>query len=296
VSETNVLVTGHLGQLGSDLMERLSPSFNMSGVDIDTLDITDKPAVMRYIEKLQPDIVIHAAAYTDVDGCETNAALAMQVNDDGTANVAEACRNVGAHMIYYSTDYVFDGNTETPYIETDSPNPQTVYGQSKLAGEEAVRKILDDYTILRIAWVYGKSGKNFVKTMLRLAQIQLETRRRDETAKPLTVVDDQIGNPTWTVDIVRQTQAVIDRKLDGLYHSTSEGPCSWYRFASDIFEIAGLDVDLKPCTTAEFPRPAQRPAMSALENRNLKEAGANVMRHYRTALQEFLTTNKGLMS
>lgn len=296
MSETKVLVTGHLGQLGSDLMEGLSPSFNITGVDIDTLDIADKPAVTKFIEKLQPDIVIHAAAYTDVDGCETNPELAMQVNGDGAANVAEACRKVGAYMIYYSTDYVFDGNAETPYIETDTPSPQTVYGRSKLAGEEAVQKILNDYAILRIGWVYGRSGKNFVKTMLRLAQLQQETRRRGETVKPLTVVDDQIGNPTWTIDIVRQTQTVIDRKLKGLYHSTSEGQCSWYRFAADIFGIAGLDVELKPCTTAEFPRPARRPAMSALENRNLNEASANVMRPYRMALEEFLTTNKGLIS
>ncbi|MGD8922157.1 MAG: dTDP-4-dehydrorhamnose reductase [Candidatus Zixiibacteriota bacterium] len=296
MSETKVLVTGHRGQLGSDLMEGLSASFDITGVDIDMLDITDKSAVMEFIEKLQPDIVIHAAAYTNVDGCETNAELAMGVNRDGTSNVAEACRNIGAYMIYYSTDYVFDGQADAPYVETDSPNPQTVYGRSKLAGEEAVRKMLDDYAILRIAWVYGKSGKNFVKTMVRLAQIQQETKRRGETVKPLTVVDDQIGNPTWTMDIVRQTQTVIDRRLKGLYHSTSEGQCSWYRFASDIFEIVGFDVDLQACSTAEFPRPAKRPAMSVLENRRLNEADANVMRHYRMALEEFLTTNEGLIS
>ena len=195
-------------------------------------------------------------------------------------------------MIYYSTDYVFDGTKPTAYIETDATKPATVYGRSKLAGEEAVRDKLDNFAIMRIAWVYGKSGKNFVKTILKLGRSQVEAKRGGEVIQPLKVVDDQLGNPTWTEEIARQTVPLLESNETGLFHATSEGIVSWYRFALDIFSLSGLEVTVEPCTTAEFPRPAPRPRLSALENHRLKQLGLNRMRPYIQALDQFLKSNQ----
>ncbi len=212
----------------------------------------------------------------------------MAVNSEGTRNVARACAKIGARMIYYSTDYVFDGEKASAYVEDDIPAPGTVYGQSKLVGERAVQEQVDNHLILRIAWVYGRQGQNFVKTMIRLGQQQLEKSSRREKAAPLRVVDDQFGNPTWTIEICRQTSALLETDLKGVYHSTSEGEVSWYRFSQDIFESLGMEIDVQPCTTEEFPRPAPRPGRSSLENVRLKTAGLNRMRGYHEALTEFL--------
>jgi dTDP-4-dehydrorhamnose reductase len=280
-----ILVTGHRGQLGTDLIRGLAAGNRVTGIDLPEVDITDLSQVLSAVRLARPDVVIHAAAYTDVDGCESSRETAFAVNRDGTWNVAQACAELGARMVYFSTDYVFDGDKSTAYVETDVPNPRTVYGQSKLAGEEAVRELLDNYVIFRIAWVYGRYGKNFVKTMIRLGKRQLGEGAK---AGPLRVVDDQFGNPTWTVDIVRQTAAVLDTDLRGILHATSEGETTWFRLARDIFAFLKLDVSVEPCTTAEYPRPASRPHRSALENARLKQAGSNVMREYRKALEEFL--------
>lgn len=283
-----ILVTGHRGQLGTDLMAILSGTCEVVGVDLPELDIRERDAVMDTVRHEQPQVVIHAAAYTDVDGCESDQETAMAVNSEGTRNVARACAEIGARMIYYSTDYVFDGKKASAYVEDDIPNPGTVYGQSKLAGERAVQEQVDHHLILRIAWVYGRQGNNFVKTMIRLGQQQLEKSSRREKATPLRVVDDQFGNPTWTVEICRQTSALLETDLKGVYHSTSGGEVSWYRFSQDIFESLGMEIDVQPCTTEEFPRPAPRPERSSLENVRLKTAGLNRMRGYHEALTEFL--------
>jgi len=283
-----ILVTGHRGQLGTDLMAILSETYEVIGVDLPELDIRDRDAVMDTVRHEQPQVVIHAAAYTDVDGCESDRETAMAVNSEGTRNVAQACAEIGARVIYYSTDYVFDGEKASAYVEDDIPNPGTVYGQSKLAGERAVQEQVDNHLILRIAWVYGQQGKNFVKTMIRLGQQQLEKSSRREKVAPLRVVDDQFGNPTWTVEICHQTSALLETDLKGVYHSTSGGEVSWYRFSQDIFESLGMAIDVQPCTTEEFPRPAPRPGRSSLENVRLKTAGLNRMRGYHEALTEFL--------
>jgi len=281
-----ILVTGHRGQLGADLVTGLARDYRVTGIDLPEVDITDLNQVLSAVRLVRPDIVIHAAAYTDVDGCESNRDTAFAVNRDGTWNVAQACAELGARLIYYSTDYVFDGDKSTAYVESDAPGPKTVYGQSKLAGEQAVRELLEDYVIFRIAWVYGRHGRNFVKTMIRHGKQHLA---EGEGAKPLRVVDDQFGNPTWTVDIVRQTEAVLETDLRGILHVTSEGETNWFRFARDIFEILKLGVPVEPCTTAEYPRPAPRPLRSTLENARLKQAGCHVMREHRLALEEFLS-------
>jgi dTDP-4-dehydrorhamnose reductase len=287
-----LLVTGCKGQLGSDLMRHLSGTFDVTGVDLNDFDLRERNTTLRFFESLGPAVVLHAAAYTDVDRCETDEDTATAVNVSGTANVAEACQTVGARMVYYSTDYVFDGRSETPYVETDTPNPQTAYGRTKLAGEKRVEETLEDFVILRLAWVYGFHGRNFVRTMLKLGYEQSRAVQRGEIIEPLKVVDDQVGNPTWTMEIARQTETILESDLRGIVHCTSAGETSWFGFARAIFDTLGLVVQMRPCPTREFPRPAPRPAYSSLENRRLKEAGINYMRDWRGALTEFLIGSK----
>lgn len=285
-----VLLTGHRGQLGSDLLTMLSDKFQVVGFDLPELDICSELTVLNAVLSERPDVVIHSAAYTNVDGCELDPDTAMAVNAEGTRHVARACARTGIRMIYYSTDYVFDGTKADAYTETDEPNPRTAYGQSKLAGEQVIAEMVDNHLIMRIAWVYGRSGQNFVKTMVRLGRAQLKQRDLGEKIKPLRIVDDQFGNPTWTVDIARQTLALIDSDLLGVVHATAENETSWFGFASEIFRLLDMPVELEPCTTEEFPRPAPRPKRSSLENVRLKEAGKNLMRDQREALEQFIKT------
>jgi len=289
---SRILITGHRGQLGSDLMLYFSDRYQVAGVDLPELDITNRTAVRHLVTLVRPSVVIHTAAYTDVDGCESSEGQAMAVNADGTENIAKVCREVGAIMIYYSTDYVFDGLKATPYVEEDIPSPLTVYGRSKLAGEERVRSIVDNHVIIRIAWVYGASGRNFVKTIVHLGREQMDKVSRNLPAAPLQVVNDQIGNPTCTADIVRQTEKILQSGLCGTFHSSSENPTSWYQFTCAVFDELKMKVNVRPCSSEEFRRPAVRPANSALENARLKEARINIMRDYREALAEFLSANR----
>jgi dTDP-4-dehydrorhamnose reductase len=285
-ARTSLLVTGCRGQLGRDLVRMLAADYEVTGVDMQDFDITDTTAVATCLKDVRPNVLIHAAADTDVDGCETRTDRAMAVNAEAVGTIAANCREVKTRMIYYSTDYVFDGNKAEPYVEDDPPHPMTVYGQSKLEGERLLADRLDDYAILRIGWLYGAGGRNFVKTMLQEGQNRLKSTGSD--ISPITVVDDQVGTPTWTVDVVRQTAEVIERNLSGLFHATAEGECSWFEFARDIFDIADLPVPVEACLTARLNRPASRPARSTLENQRLKAIGANRMRPYRKALEEFL--------
>lgn len=291
VSE-KILVTGARGQLGTDLVTVLSRNFPVIGLDIDDFDLTNPQHVDEMFGIHKPKVVIHAAAFTDVDRCESEPDLAMRVNAEAAGLVARACRESEAHMIYYSTDYVFDGASRSPYLESDTPNPQTAYGRSKLEGEHRVAAEMDNHCILRLAWVFGAHGRNFVKTMVRLGRDQIAKRERGEAVSPIRVVNDQVGNPTWTMDIVRQTEALVARPLTGLYHCTSEGECSWYDFARAVFSGLSMAVEVHPCRTSEFPRPAPRPAYSSLENAALKLRGRNVMRPWRDALDEFLSIRK----
>ncbi len=283
-----LLITGCRGQLGRDLISILSQEYDVIGIDLNDADICDRTAISSVIERIRPHVVLHTAAYTDVDGCESDQERATAVNAVGTRNVALACKEVSAWMIYYSTDYVFDGFNDKPYTEADKTNPQTVYGKSKLAGEEAVLTKLEDAVIMRIAWVYGQYGKNFVRTMLKLGREQLRATQRGEIAEPLNIVDDQFGNPTWTVDVVRQTEAILESDIRGVVHATSDGEVSWFGLAKAVFEITDQSVLMRPCTTANYPLPAPRPRRSSLENARLKQLGLNLMRPYRAALQEFL--------
>ena len=265
-----VLVTGANGMLGQDLC----PVFEDAGAfvietDRDSLDITDVDAVNRAISDIHPDIVIHCAAYTNVDKAETEPEQAELINVKGTENIAKTCGSLEIPVVYISTDYVFDGKKGTPYTPDDTPAPLNVYGKTKLAGEEAIKKFCKKYYIARTSWLYGHYGKNFVETMLSLA--------KQET---IMVVDDQKGCPTWTVELANGILKILSKPY-GIYHICGTGAVSWYGFAKEIFAQAGLEVNLKPCTTDKFPRPAKRPAYSVMDN-------DKICRNWQAALKDYI--------
>ncbi|MBW4055542.1 MAG: dTDP-4-dehydrorhamnose reductase [Proteobacteria bacterium] len=270
-----ILVVGANGMLGRDLIALLGDRGH--GIDIDDIDITSPESVMTVIGELKPEVVVNCAAYTDVDGCESNTETAMAVNGEGVAYLAMACRDIGALLVQISTDYIFDGGKGTPYGEDDAPCPLSVYGESKLAGEMNA-SFSPEHLVVRTQWLYGLHGKNFVETMLRLGA------EKDE----LTVVDDQIGSPTWTVDLARSIIALIDNGCRGVYHSANSEYCSWNGFAQAIFEEAGLNVTVKPMTTSELNRPARRPLYSTLECSKLAADTGFRPQAWRTALREYL--------
>ena len=270
-----ILVVGANGMLGQDLMALLGGRGH--GVDIAEIDITSPESVLKVIGELQPEVVINCAAYTDVDGCESNTDAAMAVNGEGVAYLAMACRDSGALLVQVSTDYVFDGGKGTPYVEDDAPCPLSVYGESKLAGEMNAA-FCPEHLIVRTQWLYGLHGKNFVETMLRLGAEKSE----------LTVVDDQIGSPTSTVDLSQAIIALIDSGCRGVYHAANSEYCSWNDFAKAIFEESGLQVAVKPMTTTELNRPARRPLYSTLECSKLNAETGYHPQTWRNALREYL--------
>lgn len=287
-----ILVTGCRGQLGMDLMAYLSDDHQVAGVSRTEVSITNRAGVLSMFQAVRPDWVIHTAALTDVDECENNSGMAMAVNADGTENVARACKDIGARLLYFSTNYVFDGVKQSPYVEDDIPNPLTVYGRSKSEGEERVRSILDDFVIQRIGWVYGSYGHNFVKTIVKLGQAQLEDAQAGKSIHRLQVVNDQIGNPTWTMDIARQSSAIMQSGLYGLFHVASEGETTWFDFTRMIFDTLEMPIVLDPCSSEQFAQAAQRPRYSALANQRTSEAGINVMPDYRTSVKQFLQKHR----
>jgi len=270
-----ILVVGSNGMLGRDLMALLGA--RASGVDIQDIDITSPESVQQVLLSMKPQVVINCAAYTDVDGCESNIEKAMEVNGEGVAYLALATREIGALLVQISTDYVFDGGKGTPYVEDDLPHPLSVYGESKLAGEMNA-SFTPEHLIVRTQWLYGLHGKNFIETMLKLAV------DKDE----LSVVDDQIGSPTSTVDLAKAIIALVDNGCRGIYHVANSGFCSWNGFAKAIFEEAGFAVLVKIMTTEELNRPARRPLYSTLECGKLFRDTGVQMQSWRTALQEYL--------
>lgn len=273
-----ILITGSNGMLGHDLSEALSDNHELLLTTSKTLDITDERQVMDAICNEKPDIVINSAAYTNVDGCEENPDLAYDVNGKGVENLALACRKIDCALVHISTDYVFDGSATQPIPEDGEIGPISVYGKSKLKGEEAILEILDKYFIVRTAWLYGINGGNFPKTMLELAKDHSE----------LTVVYDEVGTPTYTSDLADAIAELIETDYYGIYHLTNSGSCSWCEFSRYIFEIAGVDVKVIPVTAAEFARPAPRPSYSVLENRNWIEHGFKPLRNYKEAIKEYI--------
>lgn len=275
-----VLVTGAKGQLGTDLMNELEKrGIESIGVDVQEMDITDKEACMRVISESKADAVIHCAAYTAVDAAEDNVDLCRKINGEGTRNVALACQATGAKLMYISTDYVFDGQGTRPWEPDDSRSPLNVYGQTKYEGELAVEELVEKFFTVRIAWVFGVAGKNFIKTMLRLGKER----------GAVSVVDDQVGSPTYTYDLARLLVDMIQTDYYGRYHATNEGFCSWYEFACEIFRQAGMDeVKVTPVSSDQFPIKAVRPANSRMSKAKLEENGFEPLPTWQDALGRFL--------
>ncbi len=275
-----VLVTGAKGQLGTDLMDELAKrGIEGIGVDVEEMDITDRDACMRVISEAKADAVIHCAAYTAVDAAEDHVDLCRRINGEGTRNVALACRETGAKLMYISTDYVFDGTGTRPWEPDDERHPLNVYGQTKYEGELAVEELTEKFFIVRIAWVFGVAGKNFIKTMLRLG----------EERGAVSVVDDQVGSPTYTYDLARLLVDMIQTDRYGRYHATNEGLCSWYEFAKEIFRQAGMDqVQVTPVTSDQFPAKATRPSNSRMSKEKLQENGFTPLPTWQDALGRFL--------
>jgi dTDP-4-dehydrorhamnose reductase len=275
-----ILLTGAKGQLGIDINRLLNNQHDIIAWDVDKLDITNLDAVMDATNLIKPDCIINSAAYTNVDACEENIDLAYRINVMGAKNLAIAAMERGAKLVQISTDFVFDGNGQRPYYEYDQANPLSVYGETKYAAEVAIRDICSKHFILRTAWLYGHYGHNFVKTMLKLAE------DRDE----LTVVDDQIGTPTFTEDLVKAIQIVIDTNAYGIYHASNDGECSWNAFAKKIFSLAGQSITVAPMTTEELNRPAKRPKYSVMKNFMLENHHKVYLRPWEEALEQYMKT------
>jgi len=277
-----ILLIGANGQLGTDLMKTLV-GHELFPTTLETLDITVMERVCETFQRVQPHAVINTAAYHAVDLCETKVMSALEVNAFGARNLALAARETGSKLVHFSTDYVFEGNRSSPYTETDEPNPISAYGISKLAGEKFLRYLWEKHFLIRTCGLYGHAGlegkgMNFVETMLQKAR----------AGQPLKVVHDQRVTPTSTRELARKVAELIETSYFGLYHITSNGDCTWYEFAREIFAIEGIQARLAPTTQNEFNAPARRPAYSVLENARLKELGIDDLKPWQEALREYL--------
>jgi dTDP-4-dehydrorhamnose reductase len=286
MSKRSVFVVGSRGQLGRDLMTALVNDFDLAGADLPEIDITNADSTADVIRPHNPDVIVNSAAFTDVDACETEHTAARAVNVDGPRNLADLAQAIDATLIHVSTDYVFDGQRQIPepYRESDTPDPRTSYGHTKREGERAALAASDRVVIARAAWLYGFYGNNFIKTMLRLAL--------EDSSRTLKVVDDQHGCPTWSGRLAEQIAALVTDGNSGIYHAVGEGHCSWYTFAGAFLELMRVEHDIAPCTTAEYPRPAPRPANSILMNERLSEEGINKMRPWRDDLELFVRLHR----
>lgn len=272
--------------LGQDLVAELRSRHEVIPLTRSDADITDAPRIIGAIERAQPQVVVHCAAFTAVDDCESQASLAFRVNAEGTHNVAAACRKAHAGLVYMSTDYVFDGEKSSPYVETDEPNPINVYGRSKLEGERRAQEALGEVPrawMVRVSWLFGPLGRNFVRTIL-------ERARRGDT---LRVVDDQVGSPTYTVDAAQKIEQIVERGTPGIYHVTNQGYCSWFDLAEEILrqaaDLGKLDsASLVRISSAELRRPARRPRNSRLANARLEAEGLGLLPRWQDALRRYL--------
>lgn len=278
-----ILVTGANGQLGWGVIKELQKqNVECYGVTRKDFDIIDFVATEKFIADYMPDIVIHCAAYTAVDKAEDEQGLCYLVNASATENIAEICKKINAKMLYISTDYVFDGTKDGFYEVDDKPNPINVYGKTKLLGEQAVQRILDKYFIVRISWVFGEHGNNFVKTMLRLGKDH----------KEINVVADQYGSPTYTADLALLLIEMIQTEKYGIYHATNEGVCTWAEFAEEIFKITDMDVNVRCISTSEYPTMAKRPLNSKMSKNSLQLNGFNPLKNWQNSLRKFIKESK----
>jgi len=276
-----ILVTGSKGQLGFDVVNELEKRGHAPiGVDIEDMDITDADSVRKVITQSNAEAVIHCAAYTAVDAAEENEAVCRKVNVNGTEHIAAVCKELKLKMMYISTDYVFNGEGERPWEPDDLREPLNIYGQTKYEGELAVEKLVEKFFIVRIAWVFGVNGKNFVRTMLKLG----------ESGNEVNVVADQTGSPTYTYDLAKVLVDMIETDKYGRYHVTNEGLCSWYDFAVEIFRQTGMDVKVNPLDSSQFPAKAKRPGNSRMSKDKLDRAGFDRMPVWQDALAHYLKT------
>ncbi len=283
-----VLITGSNGMLGHDLIDVLDGKHELIKTTSKSLDITDKDKVKDYIVNEHPDMVINSAAYTDVDGCETNQEMAYKVNGEGVKNLALACKLVDCPLVHISTDYVFNGENTKPWMEDDEVGPISIYGKSKLQGEEAIESILDKFFIIRTSWLYGINGGNFPKTMLELAK----------THDTLTVVTDEIGTPTYTLDLAQAIAELIETDYYGIYHITNSDYCSWFDFAKKIYAIGKKcgrvtkDCTITGCTTAEYGAKAPRPAYSVLSKEKIQKELRIKIPEWEQSLKDFMSDRR----
>jgi dTDP-4-dehydrorhamnose reductase len=277
-----ILIVGGTGMLGSECRNVLSQDHEVIAPPRSDLDMVSWDRVIENLQEISPDVILNCAAFTDVDGCETEAFLTRKTNVEGPRNLAQGAARFGSKLVHISSDYVFDGYKPVPqpYFEDDSEKPLSAYGRSKAESEKAVRENSPRYIIIRTGWLYGIGGRSFIKSIISAAV----SRPREV----LKVVDDQFGSPTWTYRLAEQIQVLIEKHGRGTYHATAEGYCSRFECATLVLEKLGMNVPLEPCTTEEFPTIAKRPANSVLENRLLKKQGINVMREWKEDLNEFL--------
>ena len=275
-----VLVTGINGQLGHDVMRELEKRGHEAvGVDIEEMDITDAACVRRVMTRTVPEAVIHCSAYTAVDRAEEEVELCRRVNAEGTKNVAEVCEELDCKLLYLSTDYIFSGEGERPWEPGDEPDPLNVYGLTKYEGEQEIKSRINKFFIVRISWVFGVNGNNFIKTTLRLGRENGAVR----------VVDDQIGSPTYTYDLAVLLVDMIETEKYGEYHATNEGVCSWYEFAKEIFAAAGMsEVEVTPVSSEEFPVKAKRPKNSRMSKEELVKNGFNKLPSWQDAVKRYV--------
>ena len=282
----NILVTGSTGQLGSDVVkELLKRGYSTLSPNRSEFNLCSEDSIRNYILNSNCEAIVHCAAYTAVDLAEDNKELCDKINGEGTENIAKVCKEINAKLMYISTDYVFDGTKDGEYTENDETNPINIYGESKLAGEKYVQEILDKYYIVRTSWVFNINGKNFIETMLRLSKANNQ----------LSIVNDQIGSPTYTKDLSRLLVDMLETSKYGLYHATNEGYCSWYEFADTIFKLANINIDIKAINSNEYVSRAKRPLNSKLSKDKLIEYGFKPLPHWEDALKDYLIRRRDLL-
>ncbi|NNF99186.1 MAG: dTDP-4-dehydrorhamnose reductase [Desulfobacteraceae bacterium] len=281
-----ILITGSRGQLGHDVVNVLEADHHLLSLDLPELDITDFKSLKNVIGEFRPDVVINCAAYTQVDTCETQKELAHAVNAIGPDNLSRCLADHGGRFIHISTDYVFNGKKPIPeiYIEKDPTHPVSVYGETKLSGEQSIQQNLNNYVILRTSWLYGINGGNFLKTILRLSM--------KDSNPVIRVVDDQYGSPTWSYRLAKQIAAILDSDANGIYHATAEGYCTWFELAKAFLSQMGINKEIVACTTPEYPTAAKRPMNSILENFRLKSEKTNEMIDWKQDLNKFVSLHR----
>lgn len=282
----NILVTGSTGQLGSDVVkELLKRGYSTLSPNRSELNLCSEDNIRNYISNSNCEAIVHCAAYTQVDKAEDEKDLCIKINATATKHIVKCAKILDIPMIYISTDYVFDGTKDGEYTENDETNPINIYGESKLAGEKYVQEILDKYYIVRTSWVFNINGKNFIETMLRLSKANNQ----------LSIVNDQIGSPTYTKDLSRLLVDMLETSKYGLYHATNEGYCSWYEFADTIFKLANINIDIKAINSNEYASRAKRPLNSKLSKDKLIEYGFKPLPHWEDALKDYLIRRRDLL-